>query len=390
MLIHPRGDLSFKLVPSRFSKKHLGQISAISLIGHDLHVCSAVWLLRERVTTVALLLTFLSRQCNVAIIRPAGGRSWGRSSFTSSDVMDEALTEHEDGIADLKTSFSVLWRLRVQIHSVKVAETKSGLSWAHVISDELCNLLKSIRCLDALGHEEVKEVGVVDVFGALEGEDFRLGVSIEIVKLVLEQVDLVLPWHDIFALFGLFLSFCGHWCKVVVDHVEYTWLLSWGLRSYGLLRRRLCLLWVWSENLRLLLFAWSDSHGHGCCVLGVDHYIFAFFFDSSFSFFIYASDHASIRDILAELVSDLSFDSVEACVMNVASWHAGRHLWNETRRQLKWLEIAPEQVLQVSLDSILSFVLKFGNATEWLYLSIKIENQPVNPVIVLEVCIGLD
>ena len=106
--------------------------------------------------------------------------------------MDEVLAELEDSVADLKAGLSVLRSLGVQIDSIQVAQAKSGLPGAHVFSDELCYLLKSVRGLDALGDEEVEKVGVVDILGTLEGEDFRFGMSVKVVELVLQQVDLVL------------------------------------------------------------------------------------------------------------------------------------------------------------------------------------------------------
>ena len=64
----------------------------------------------------------------------------------------------------------------------------------------------------------------------------------------------------------------------------------------------------------------------------VYHYGLAFFFDGSFFLFVDASYHATVWDILAELVSDFGLDGVKTCIMNIASRHAWCHLWDETSR----------------------------------------------------------
>ena len=99
--------------------------------------------------------------------------------------MNQALTKLEDSVADLEACLSILGCLRVKVDSVQIAQTESGPPRAHVVSDELRNLLESIRCFNAFRYEEIEEVRVVHVLWPLDGKCLRLGMSIEIIKLVL-------------------------------------------------------------------------------------------------------------------------------------------------------------------------------------------------------------
>ena len=151
--------------------------------------------------------------------------------------MNQTLTKLEDSVADLKACLSILGCLRVKVDSVQVAQTESGPPGAHVVSDELCNLLESIRCFNAFRYEEVEEVRVVHVLWSLDGKCLRLGMSIEVIKLVLEQVNLILARNYVLTFLLLLLSLSGNWSEVVIYHVEYARLLFRCCGGRLLLRR---------------------------------------------------------------------------------------------------------------------------------------------------------
>ena len=81
-------------------------------------------------------------------------------------------------------------------------------------------MFQSIASLNSLLDEEIEEVGVADVLGTL-AYTLRLRVAVELIQLRFEQVDLVLPRHDILPLLGLFFSLSRHRREVIIDHVEY-------------------------------------------------------------------------------------------------------------------------------------------------------------------------
>ena len=134
--------------------------------------------------------------------------------------MHKALADRENRTLHLHARLNVLRGLRVQIHLVEIAETEGGLARAHVLPHELGNLLQSIADFYAFRAQEVEEVRVRDVLWPLRREGFRLRVAVEFIKLLLQDVQLVLPRHDIFALLGFLLSLSWHRREVVVDHVE--------------------------------------------------------------------------------------------------------------------------------------------------------------------------
>ena len=168
-------------------------------------------------------------------------------------LVNQVLGELEDCALYLQTHFGVLRSLWVKVHPIQVAKALCCLSWIHVITDELSNLLQSIARLNAFGYEEVEKVGVIYILGALTCKDFRLFMLVEIIQLVFQQVDLVLTWHDVLAFLCFFFSLRVHRREVVVNNVEYAWLrgllgvLQLSIHSGGTFRLR-------AENLGLTLF----------------------------------------------------------------------------------------------------------------------------------------
>ena len=104
----------------------------------------------------------------------------------SRDLVHQGLAELQNSISHLETCFDVLRGLRVKVDPIYVAQTLCGAPRIDVFFDELSDLLEGIGCLDSLGHEEVKEVRVTDIFWPLVCEDFGVGFLIEVIELDLE------------------------------------------------------------------------------------------------------------------------------------------------------------------------------------------------------------
>ena len=58
-------------------------------------------------------------------------------------------------------------------------------------------------------------------------------MPVKLLKLVLQKIKMVLARHDIFTLFGLFFGLSGHWCEVVIDHIEKSRVLLPGSGMLG-------------------------------------------------------------------------------------------------------------------------------------------------------------